>query len=73
MKKLDLKDTQLEDLSFLENVKFEKLEVLDLSRNNISNYNILGLLEKVNFKNLKILDLNDNRIINIPVLENVKN
>ena len=38
----------------LANVKFEKLELLDLSYNKISD---IDILEKVNFKELKQLDL----------------
>jgi len=43
----------------LEKVKFEKLEVLSLTENKISDINIL---EKVNFKELKKLFLDKNNI-----------
>jgi hypothetical protein len=52
--KLDLARNEISDISFLKNVKFEKLKILNLSMNNISNYNIL---EQVNFKELKELYL----------------
>ncbi len=53
----------MSDIKSLENVKFVKLEKLNLSYNkNISNYNILG---KVDFKELKELDLSHNNILDI--------
>ena len=45
-----------------------KLQVLNLSRTNISDINIL---EKVNFKELKELNLRGNKISDIKVLEKV--
>ena len=50
-------------------MKFEKLEILNLGGNEISDINIL---EKVKFKELKELDLYSNNISDIKVLENVK-
>ena len=50
-------------------INFNKLEVLDLSKNGISNINIL---EKVNFKVLKQLYLSYNNISDIKILEKVK-
>ena len=70
LKELNLSDNDISDIKFLEKVKFEKLEKLDLSRNeNISDYNILT---KVNFKELKELNLTGNNISDIKFLENVK-
>ena len=58
-----------EDLKDFVKINFNKLEVLDLSGNEISDINIL---ENVNFKKLKELDLSENKISDIKVLEKVK-
>ena len=50
-------------------INFNKLEILDLSDNNITD---IKILEKVNFKELKELYLNYNNISDIKVLEKVK-
>jgi len=70
LKELDLSYNNIRDISFLEKVKFEKLEKLNLGGNkNISNYNIL---KNVNFKELKELDLSNNDISDISFLEKLK-
>ena len=47
---MDLSDNEISDIQVLENVKFEKLEKLNICCNKISDINIL---RKVNFKKLK--------------------
>ena len=69
LKKIYLANLGILDINFLEKVKFDKIEILDLSKNKISD---IEILEKVNFKNLKKLFLKDNNIIDIKVLEKVK-
>ena len=51
-------------------MKFNKLEILNLGWNEISNN--INILENVNFKELKELDLSRNNIIDIKVLDRVK-
>ena len=48
-------------------MKFEKLEILELDNNIISD---ISVLEKVNFRNLKLLDLRKNLFTDIDILEN---
>ena len=48
-------------------MKFEKLEILELNNNKISD---ISVLEKVNLRNLKILDLRKNLFTDIDILEN---
>ena len=67
---MDLSENDISDIKFLEKVKFEKLEILNLSRiENISNYYIL---EKVNFKELKELYLYRNNISDKKLLEKLR-
>ena len=47
-------------------MKFEKLEILELGLNKISD---ISVLEKVNLKNLKLLNLSENLITDIDILE----
>ena len=55
----------------MENVKFKKLEKLNLGSNKITNFNVL---ENVNFNELKELDLSNNKISdnNIKRFEKIK-
>ena len=48
---------------------FNELNILNLSKNIISDINIL---KKVNFKKLKELDLSENKISDINILEKSK-
>ena len=70
LKELNLYKNNISDISVLENVKFEKLEKLNLGWNEISNN--INILKNVNFKELKVLDLKGNNISDISVLEDVK-
>ena len=70
LKELYLNSNNISDIKVLERVKFEKLEILNLGRNKISNN--INQLENVNFKELKELNLYDNNISDIKVLERVK-
>ena len=70
LKELNLCVNNISDIKILEKVKFDKLEVLDLGYNKISNN--IKILENVNFKELIELYLNDNNISDIKVLEKVK-
>ena len=58
-----------DDVSQFQKFKFEKLEILDLSNNNIENINVF---EKVYFRELKNLRLVRNKISDIEVLAKVK-
>ena len=68
LKELILNNNNISDLKPLEKAKFEKLEILDLSQNKISNINIF---DRVNFKGIKQLYLGYNDISDIKVFERV--
>ena len=68
LKKLYLYKNEILDINVLEKAIFEKLEILSLGYNKISDINVF---EKINFKELKELYLNDNNISNINKLENL--
>ena len=70
IKELNLSYNKLTNIEVLEDVKFEKLEKLNLSNNDIS-YRIY-ILKDVNFKELKELNLSSNHIGHIEDLEKVK-
>ena len=57
-----------EGLIHLNKIKFNQLNELNLSYNQISD---ISILEKVNFKELKELNLNNNEISDISILEKV--
>ena len=67
---LNLYYNYISDIKVLEEVKFNKLEKINLGSNRIS-YNI-KVLENVDFKELKELDLSLNYMSDIKVLEKVK-
>ena len=69
LNEIDLFNNNISDIKILEKIKFDNLEILDLSMNYISNINFL---ENDNFKNLKILNLYNNGISDIKILEKVK-
>ena len=70
LKELYLSNNNISDIKVFEKVKFEKLEILNLSSNfKISDINIL---ENVNFNELKELDLSSNNISDIKILEKIK-
>ena len=58
-----------EGLKNLCKINFNKLEILNLSGNNISDINILKIAK---FKGLKELNLNNNKISDMKVLENIQ-
>ena len=60
---------KLSDISGFQKFKFQKLEILDLSNNNIED---IKVFKKVNFSELKTLRLVRNKISDIGVLANVK-
>ena len=47
-------------------MEFEKLEILELDYNKISD---ISVLDKVNLRNLKLLDLRNNLITDISIIE----
>ena len=69
LKELNLERCDISDIKVLEKVKYDKLEILNLEGNIISNLNIL---ENVNFKDLKQLNLSYVEINNIDFLEKLK-
>jgi len=69
LKELNLEYNNISDITALGKAKFDKLEILKLGKNIISN---IDILEKVNFKELINLCLNANNITDIKVLERVK-
>ena len=68
LKEIYLSYDKISDIKGLENFEFDKLEILNLSSNNILNIN---LLEKLNCKELKELNLSQNKISDIKILEKV--
>ena len=69
LKQLYLSNNKISDIKELLKVKLEKLEILDLSVNEISN---IDVLEKLNLIQLKKLNLSGNNISDIKVLEKLK-
>ena len=67
LKKLYYNYNGISDLNNLK-VKFEKLETLDLSNNNISN---IDISKYANSKELKVLNLSNNKISDLNFLKNV--
>ena len=67
---LNISYNNISDIKVLEKVKFNKLEILNLSGNKISNN--INILEKVNFKELKKLYLSNQYISDLKILEKVK-
>ena len=70
LKVLKLNYNSIKDINgFFENVKFEKLQLLDLDSNAIEK---IDGFQKANFKELKELILSSNRITDISVLSKIK-
>ena len=67
IKELYLFNNNISDLKLLKEFKIEKLEVLNLSWNNISNN--INIIENKNFKELRQLYLYHNNISNIKVIK----
>ena len=67
IKELNLNNNNL-DIKILEDIKFEKLEILNLNNNQISD---ITILEKINLKYLKELHLEANNISNIDSLKKI--
>ena len=57
LKELYLSDNNISDIKVLKKVKFNKLEILNLEHNVISNN--INILENINFKELKELYYNN--------------
>ena len=53
-------------------MEFEKLEILKLNYNQISDINSLELVNFEKLKNLRVLDLRGNKITDIKVLKKIK-
>ena len=71
IKELNLSDLNLrnEGLELLSEIEFKELIILDLSKNKISDINIL---QKFNLEKLEKLNLNFNQISDINILEKLK-
>ena len=69
IKKLYLGINNISNITPLENMAHNHLEILDLTKNRIKN---ISVLEKVKFNELKELYLSGNNISDIKVLEKVK-
>ena len=72
LKELNLYNNDISDIKVLEKVKFEKLEILKLSWNYISNYNILKNVTNISFMLFNCLSLKHLPDISKWVISNVK-
>ena len=69
LKELYLNNNNIIDIKSLEKNIFDKLKILDLSYNKITNIDSLKI---INFKELKQLYLNNNNITDIKIFEDIK-
>ena len=69
MTKLELADCEIEDISLLSRMSFNKLKTFDLSMNKIKNIEIFN---QFRFEKLTTIYLNDNQITNIYSLIKIK-
>ena len=69
LKDLRLNYNNISGINILEKYQYQKLEILHLDNNDISD---ISVFQNVNFPNLKTLNLSDNNISNIDVFEKAK-